>query len=116
MALAGPGGDLDAAIDRHPDAMTPWPNTPTSVASGILDDITYDWVALMHHQVRSGGWPVLVPETVFEAATKLAASQVVPPPDATGAAGLAGLLADPRGAETDRAAIVLITGVDRALL
>lgn len=108
--------ELHSIVDRHPEVMTPWPGTPSSVATGILDDITYDWVTVMHHQIATAGWPIAVEESVFVAATDLAATQVTPPPDATGAASLAGLLADPRGHESDGPVVVLITGIDRAVL
>ncbi len=100
------------AIIAASDAMQPWPFPPVSVATGILDDVTYDWRPLMEHLVRSEGWPVLVTEEALVEATELAAAQVTPPPDATGAAGLAGALHDlgPHGA---RPAVVVLSGVDR---
>lgn len=107
--------DLDAVAGL----MTPWPGTPHSVASGILDDLTYDWRTVLAHQIRSGGWPQLADEATLAEAAALAAGLVSPPPDATGAAGLAGLLAaaragslPPRG--EGEAVVVLLTGVDRA--
>ncbi|MGF1596731.1 MAG: PLP-dependent lyase/thiolase [Acidimicrobiales bacterium] len=110
--------DLPAVLRHHRAAMTPWPGTPHSVASGILDDETYDWATVMAHMVRSGGWPVLVGEGTFVDAAELAAGAVAPPPDATGAAGLAGVLhcirsGDPDGAVGERTPVVLLTGVDR---
>ena len=103
-------------IAENTDAMQPWPGIPASVASGILDDITYDWQALLYHQLTSGGWPVLASEDDFVRATQLLREQVTPAPDPTGAAGLAGLLADPRGDVEDAGpAIVLVTGADRSL-
>ncbi len=120
--FAGPGAtaeQLAATIDAHPDAMTPWPGTPASVAGGILDDVTYDWATLMTHQVRSGGEPVTVDEETFLEAAALCGDQIAPAPDETGAAGLAGLLTVE--ADTDRppsteAAVVLLTGRRRPTL
>ncbi len=104
-----------SSIIDDADVMTPWPVPPVSVASGILDDITYDWRPLMQHQVRSGGWPVLVSEEQFKRAASVAASVVSPPPDATGAAGLAGALFDDETATSMLdAAVVVLSGVDRA--
>lgn len=101
--------------------MTPWPGTPHSVASGILDDLTYDWLTLMAHQIRTGGWPQLVDEATFELAAQLAAHAIdpAPPPDATGAAGLAGLIEAARAGtlgarDPGQTAVVLVTGVDRS--
>lgn len=127
LGLAGADATVDrlvATIAEHPEAMTPWPGTPASVAGGILDDVTYDWATLMTHQVRSGGRPVTVDEATFVAAAGLAAGQVDPAPDETGAAGLAGLLtveAGPDGAGADRGragdpAVVLLTGCRRPTL
>ncbi len=118
-----PGVGLDSAeqlrdlISANADAMEPWPVPPSSVASGILDDITYDWQPLLFHQLRSGGWPVLASEEDFVRATDMLRKQISPPPDATGAAGLAGLLAD-KVDEQQRTttAVVLVTGVDRSLV
>ncbi len=112
------GISFDDAVAAD-DIMEPWPGTPASVASGILDDITYDWRTVARHQHDTQGWTVSVDEDTFVEATQLAASQIDPPPDATGAAGLAGLLADERTGRLepqadDEAAVVLITGVDRA--
>ena len=83
---------LPEALDHHADLVEPWPGTPISVASGILDDVTYDWRGVMTHQLRTGGWPILVDEEVFVAAAELASGIATPAPDETGAAGLAGLL------------------------
>ncbi len=107
-------GEQLADLIEEPDLMRPWPDTPTSVATGILDDVTYDWKTVVRHMVASRGWPVLVEEKTFVSAVELASTQVEPPPDATGAAGLAGLLADPRAVEDDGLAVVLLTGVDRS--
>ena len=109
--------DLPAASD---DAMVPWPTTPVSVASGILDDITYDWRTVLRHQLDTGGYPILVAEDTFLEAMELARNQaagadgagVDPPPDETGAAGLAGLLTHAAHAPeaVTGPSIVLLTG------
>ncbi len=109
------GETLDKLLDE-PGLMTPWPGIPTSIATGILDDITYDWQTVVEHVVTSRGWPVLVDEGTFASAVELASHQVVPPPDATGAASLAGLLADEGASDDDGVAVVLVTGVDRSLV
>ncbi|MEM8925952.1 MAG: PLP-dependent lyase/thiolase [Actinomycetota bacterium] len=117
-----PSVTLPAILAAEPDLMQPWPTEPHSVAGGILDDVTYDWRTVMAHQLRTGGWPITVTEETFVEATKAAADQVDPPPDATGAAGLAGLLtlerAGDRGSVPDERAdgevdVVLLTGVAR---
>ena len=98
------------------------------MASGILDDVTYDWRTVYAHQRATGGWPVLVEEDVFVEATDLARSALAertangvpsgPPPDATGAAGLAGWLTERRSSaapdgRTIGRSLVLLTGADR---
>ncbi len=117
-ADGGASGELALRqlLADNADVMQPWSGTPASIASGILDDITYDWQPLLYHQLTSGGWPVLASEDDFVRATQLLRKQVSPAPDPTGAAGLAGLLADPRG-DIDGAgpAIVLVTGADRSI-
>lgn len=106
-------GRFDRIIAAADDVMVPWPATPTSVATGILDDVTYDWRPLVSHQLRSGGWPILASEEDLEQAAALAGAQVKPPPDATGAAGLAGALID-RVTEADGPALVVLSGIDRS--
>ncbi len=105
-----------ALIATSDDAMTPWPGQPSSIASGILDDVTYDWKTVLRHQLRTGGWPVLASEADFVRAVELSeralAGTGLTPPDATGAAGLAGLLAD-RARPTqppDGPAVVVLSG------
>ncbi len=80
----------------HPErywaqVMRPWPE-PRSLADGILDDETYDWIADVSVMAESGGSPIVAPEADIVAAHELAtrAGYAVSP---TGSAGLAGLLA-----------------------
>ena len=72
--------------------MSPWPSVPHSVAHGILDDETYDWLAIVEAMLETGGWPVVVSEDELREANGLAASTTGIPADHTGTAGLAGLL------------------------
>ena len=104
--------DLDDVLARSDDAMVAWPTTPVSVASGILDDVTYDWETVLRHQIETGGYPILVAEDTFAAARRLAEGQVDPAPDETGAAGLAGLLTHAAKAPSAVAgpSVVLLTG------
>jgi threonine synthase len=75
---------------RWAGLMTPWAD-PHSVADGILDDETYDWLADVEVMRASGGRPIVVPEEAVVRAPELARSTgiAVSP---TGSAGLAGLL------------------------
>jgi threonine dehydratase len=96
---------------RWAELMTPWPD-PHSLADGILDDETYDWLGVFDAIGSSGDAPVVAAEADVVAAHELARSagfDVSP----TGSAGLAGLLAivdtiDP----TERVAVVM-SGVAR---
>ena len=42
--------------------MWPWETEPHSVAHGILDDETYDWLAVVEGMLATGGTPVVVDE------------------------------------------------------
>jgi threonine synthase len=92
--------------------MTPW-ESPHSVADGILDDETYDWIGVMQAMKASGGGPVVATEDHIVEANRLARAagfQV----SYTGSAGLAGLLARVATlGPTDRVAVVM-SGVARS--
>ena len=72
--------------------MWPWETAPASVATGILDDETYDWAAVMRGMVNSGGFPIVVTEDQLIEANRLAISVTGIPVDPTGSSGLAGVL------------------------
>ena len=81
----------DAA--RHRSAfMWPWEEVPHSVASGILDDETYDWLAVLRGMAASGGTAVVVDEATLRQANALARESTGIAVSHTGSAGLAGLL------------------------
>ncbi len=104
-----PEFDLDAAEAAQGDYMWPW-DGPHSAASGILDDITYDWLPLLRRTRETGGEPVIAPEAAIVRAHELASATGVAV-SATGTAGLAGLMSSPP-APGSRVA-VLFTGVER---
>ncbi|MEZ5228939.1 MAG: hypothetical protein R2710_20430 [Acidimicrobiales bacterium] len=111
-SLAGPANDgaFFALIASSDDAMTPWPGQPSSIAGGILDDVTYDWKTVLRHQLQTGGWPVLASEEDFIRAERLAAGRrsidaAMAPCDHTGAAGLAGRWPTPNAGTRARRAI-----------
>jgi threonine synthase len=106
-----PDFDLDAA--RQPDQtfMTPWED-PQSFATGILDDITYDWIPLIERTRATGGHPIVVAEPLTRQAYDLAHAHTDVNVCSTGAAGFAGLLAEP-APPTDHV-VVLFTGIDRS--
>jgi len=96
--------------------MWPWETEPRSVATGILDDETYDWAVVVEGMVRSGGFPVVVDEATIEDANAVAREATGIDVDHTGSSGLAGLVALSCSLErprpTERIA-VLFTGVRR---
>ena len=73
--------------------MRAWEEEPVSYASGILDDITYDWVDIVEAMLVSGGWPLVASEDDFRQAHRLAHRHTGIDVCPTGASGLGGLLA-----------------------
>ncbi len=113
--LVADGGDVDAAAKQRSRYMWPWESEPHSLAHGILDDETYDWLAIVRGLLASGGRPVVVGEDRVEEALRLGASATGIEVSATGTAGLAGLL-ELRAQghiEPGESAAVLFTGVKR---
>jgi threonine dehydratase len=72
--------ELEHAAEHRSEYMQPVAALATSVATGILDDETYDW-------------PLRVDEKTLVRARGLASDAMGIPVDATGTAGLAGVLA-----------------------
>ena len=73
--------------------MRAWEEEPASYASGILDDVTYDWVDIIEAMLASGGWPLVASEDDFRRAHGLAHRHAGIEVCPTGASGLGGLLA-----------------------
>jgi hypothetical protein len=91
--------------------MTPW-ERPHSIADGILDEETYDWLADFEVMASSGGLPIVVPEEAIVYATEVAATTGVSV-SATGSAAIAALLvADGRPAADETVALIF-SGVAR---
>ena len=108
--LLAPDFDL-AAAEARPDAfMWPWETEPTSAASGILDDVTYDWLPLIRRTLETRGAPIVAGEAAIRRAHELARASGIAV-SATGSAGLAGVLTA-LPAPNERIA-VLFTGVGR---
>lgn len=105
-----PEFDFDAAAADPQSYMWPWQPEPASAATGILDDITYDWLPLLRRTRETGGEPVVALESTVVRAHELARATGVSV-SATGSAGLAGLLTLPP--EPGARVAVLFTGVER---
>jgi threonine synthase len=111
--------DVRAAVHygatHRSEFMWPWETVPHSLAHGILDDETYDWLALVEAMLLTGGRALVVDEDEIAEANELGSGATGVAVDATGSAGLAGLAQLCRAGEVksgERAA-VLFTGAPR---
>jgi threonine synthase len=106
---------LGYAATHRSEFMWPWERQPTSIAHGILDDETYDWLAVAKALLETGGHPVTVSEETLIEANALARSGTGIDVDHTGSAGLAGLLVLRRDGHVDgiENVAVLFTGIRR---
>ena len=95
--------------------MWPWECVPHSAAHGILDDETYDYLALLQAMNRSQGSALVAAESDILAAYELAQTSAQHPVSATGSAGLAGLLTLHKHAPlfAHENVVCLFTGVKR---
>jgi threonine synthase len=102
-------------VDQPDRYMWPWEPVGESAATGILDDVTYDWQTVVGPMIETGGWPVVVGERQILDANELARTHTGIDVDATGSAGLAGLLDDAtrNTIEPDDQVVVLFTGIRR---
>jgi threonine synthase len=113
-----PEGIVEAmayARTHRSEFMWPWEEAPKSVATGILDDETYDWAAVVAGMLATDGSPVVVSEAALEEANALARETTSIDVDHTGSSGLAGLMELARRGEIgdhERVA-VLFTGIRR---
>ena len=109
---AADGGVAAGALGRRwGELMTPW-SEPHSAADGILDDETYDWLGVFEVMQRSGGRPLVAPESLILEAHDLARRTGIPV-SVTGSAGLAGLLTEPGAPTPGERVAVVFSGVSR---
>ncbi|NVO13282.1 MAG: pyridoxal-phosphate dependent enzyme [Rhodoplanes sp.] len=104
------GVDLAEAARHRANFMWAWETTPHSLAHGILDDETYDWLEIVKGVRGSGGSVVVVDEAAVARAHALAHEHTDVDASATGTAGLAGLVAAPVPAGP---VTVIFSGVER---
>jgi threonine synthase len=117
LRRAPSAGDALRFASHHRSAfMWPWEEEPRSVAHGILDDETYDWLAVVEGMLATGGDALVVDEQALEGANDLARETTGIDVDHTGSSGLAGLLALRATGDVgdDERVVVLFTGVVRA--
>jgi threonine synthase len=87
---------IEEAIAHRSQFMWPWEPAPHSIATGILDDETYDWAAVLRGVLATGGSVITVSENELCEANRIAGDGV----SATGSAGLAGALSQQREGES----------------
>ena len=106
---------LRYAAAHRSSFMWPWEEVPHSIAEGILDDETYDWVAVLRGMIATGGTSVVVDEQTLGEANRVARETTGIAVSHTGSAGLAGVLQLKReGVIADGARVaVLFSGVQR---
>jgi threonine synthase len=109
--------DLTWAAHHRSAFMWPWETEPRSIATGILDVETYDWLAIVRGTVASRGWPVVVDEATLQAANEIARATTGIDVDPTGSAGLAGLVELRRHGQvaSHETVAVIFTGVRRGM-
>jgi len=103
------------ARSHRSEVMWPWEDEPKSVATGILDDETYDWAAVVAGMLATDGTPVLVDEDVLHEANDLGRGATGIDADHTGTSGLAGLmdLARRGSIDANERVAVVFTGARR---
>jgi len=109
------GGTRNAG-SRWGDIMWPWEVEPSSLADGILDDETYDWIGVVDSMTDTGGWPVVASEENIIRAWELATTATSINVSPTGAAGLAGVLEMRHHIGDDERIAVVFSGVARSRL
>ena len=93
--------------------MWPWEHVGESAADGILDDETYDWLAVVEAMEFSGGGPLVVTEAHVLEANELGCRTTGIDASHTGTAGLAGLLAMRSQIDPDERVAVIFSGIRR---
>jgi threonine synthase len=106
-------GENSPAADwaRH---MWPWESEPSSLADGILDDETYDWVADVNEMVRTGGRVVIADERTVVEASRVGPETTDIDASPTGTAGLAGLMTAAPTLAADAHVALVFSGVRRS--
>jgi len=114
--MQGVADELAYAAHQRSQFMWPWEEEPVSIANGILDDETYDWLGIVRGMIGTGGHPVVVEESALERSNELGRVTTRIDADHTGTSGLAGLmeLRDRGEVSAHERVAVLFTGVRRS--
>lgn len=106
-------GGLLHVGQRWSDVMWPWESEPQSLADGILDDETYDWIGVIEGMSDTGGSPIVASELSVVAAYNMAHQYTDINVSPTGAAGLAGVLEYREHIDDSERVVVVFSGVRR---
>jgi threonine dehydratase len=93
--------------------MWAWENEPSSLADGILDDETYDWVADIAQIQRTSGRVVVASELQVVEASSIAPQTTSIDASPTGTAGVAGLLSIRAELSSTARVAVVLSGIRR---
>ena len=93
--------------------MWAWENEPVSLADGILDDETYDWVADIAQIQRTSGRVVVASELQVVEASSIAPKTTSIDASPTGTAGVAGLLSIRAELSSTARVAVVLSGIRR---
>ena len=93
--------------------MWAWENEPVSLADGILDDETYDWVADIAQIQRTSGRVVVASELQVVEASSIAPQTTSIDASPTGTAGVAGLLSIRTELSSTARVAVVLSGIRR---
>lgn len=106
-------GGVHNVGQRWSECMWPWDEEPHSLADGILDDETYDWIGVLEAMASTGGSPVVASEDLVVRAHELARQHTDIDVSPTGSAGLAGLLAIRNHVADNERVVVVFSGILR---
>ena len=95
------------------DHMWPWETEPRSLADGILDDETYDWVADVEQIRTTSGTVLVVDEQQVAAAADMGPRLTGIDASPTGTAGLAGVLSTRSSLDDGARVAVVFSGIRR---
>ena len=106
-------GGVHNVASRWDQCMWPWETEPHSLADGILDDETYDWIGIVEGMASTGGSPVVASEASVAAAFRMSHDLTPVNVSPTGSAGLAGVLEIREHIEDNERVVVVMSGVRR---